>query len=112
MLSKITGPLKKGDMVLYQRSSGQYIMHRIRYIKNQRTEYYMIGDAQTETEGPIKEEQIAAVVTTVCRKGRWLKPGDFWWEFFRKVWLHIVPLRRPLTEIYTLVAGKRKGKKV
>ena len=34
ILSKISRPLKTGDMVLYQRESGQYVMHRIRYIKN------------------------------------------------------------------------------
>ncbi len=110
MLSKITQPLKTGDMVLYQRESGQYVMHRIRYIKKQGTQYYMIGDAQTVTEGPLKEEQIVAVVTAVCRKGKWLKPGDFWWEFFRKVWLHVIPLRRPVTKIYAHVSGRKKGR--
>lgn len=110
ILSKISRPLKTGDMVLYQRESGQYVMHRIRYIKKQRTEYYMIGDAQTVTEGPLKEEQIVAVVTAVCRKGKWLKPGDFWWEFFSRIWLHIIPLRRPVSKIYALVVGRKKGK--
>ncbi len=110
ILRKISRPLKTGDMVLYQRESGQYVMHRIRYIKKQRTEYYMIGDAQTVTEGPLKEEQIVAVVTAVCRKGKWLKPGDFWWEFFSRIWLHIIPLRRPVSKIYALVVGRKKGK--
>ncbi len=110
ILSKISRPLKTGDMVLYQRKSGQYVMHRIRYIKKQRTEYYMIGDAQTVTEGPLKEEQIVAVVIAVCRKGKWLKPGDFWWEFFSRIWLHIIPLRRPVSKIYALVVGRKKGK--
>lgn len=27
-LSKVSGPIKKGDMVLYQRSSVRYILHR------------------------------------------------------------------------------------
>lgn len=109
-LSKIEQPLKPGDMVLYQRASGQYVMHRIRYIRRNRTEYYMIGDAQTDTEGPLTGQQIVAVVTAVCRKGKWLKPGDFWWEFFRKVWLRMVPLRRPVTKIYAFAAGRKKGR--
>ena len=28
-LSKLTGPLKRGDMILYRRKTGQYILHRI-----------------------------------------------------------------------------------
>lgn len=110
LLSKISRSLHKGDMVLYQRENGQYVMHRIRYINRKRNEYYMIGDAQNLTEGPLREEQIAAVVTSVFRKGRVLQPGDFWWEFFRRIWLHIVPFRRYAVRIYTFIAEKIKGK--
>lgn len=110
LLTRITRPLQKGDMVLYQRKGGQYVMHRIRRIDRSRDEYYMIGDAQTITEGPLEERQIVAVVTSVCRKGKWLKPGDFWWEFFRRLWLNIVPFRRPVLKVYALVMGSSSGK--
>ena len=110
MFSRITRPLQKGDMVLYQRRGGQYVMHRIRRIDRRRKEYYMIGDAQTVTEGPLKEAQIAAVVTSVCRKGKWLRQGDFWWEFFRGPWLYMAPLRRPALRAYALVIGKTRRK--
>ncbi|HIY64395.1 MAG TPA: S24/S26 family peptidase [Candidatus Mediterraneibacter stercoripullorum] len=110
LLSRITRPLRKGDMVLYQRTGGQYVMHRIRRINRSRDEYYMIGDAQNVTEGPLKEGQIAAVVTSVCRKGKWMKQGDFWWEFFRRLWLNIVPFRRPVLRVYVLVMRISSGK--
>lgn len=110
LLSRITRPLRKGDMVLYQRTGGQYVMHRIRRINRSRDEYYMIGDAQTVAEGPLEERQIAAVVTSVCRKGKWLTPGDFWWEFFRRLWLNIVPFRRPVLRVYVLVMRISSGK--
>ena len=38
LLSRITRPLQKGDMVLYQRKGGQYVMHRIRRIDRGRNE--------------------------------------------------------------------------
>lgn len=110
LLSRTTRPLRKGDMVLYQRTGGQYVMHRIRHINRSRDEYYMIGDAQNVTEGPLKEGQIAAVVTSVCRKGKWLRQGDFWWEFFRGPWLYMAPLRRPALRAYALVIGKTRRK--
>ena len=102
LISSVNRPLKKGDMAFYQRLTGQYVMHRIRYIRQgERGEtYYFIGDAQTVTEGPIYREQIFGLITAVCRKGKWIKPGNFWWEFFEKVWIRIVPLRKFTEEIY------------
>ena len=91
--------LKKGDMVFFKRRNGQYIMHRIHHVKPDG--YYIVGDAQCMIEGPVEEEQIFAVVTKVIRKGKTIQPGDFWWEFFRHVWLHIVPVRRPVLALYT-----------
>ena len=44
-LKSPSGELRKGDMVFYQRSNGEYVMHRIYNVKNE--EYYLIGDAQT-----------------------------------------------------------------
>ena len=91
-------PLKKGDMVFYQRAGGQYVMHRIIRVKPDG--YWMIGDAQTEKEGPIQREQIFALITGVRRRGKWIGPGDFWWEFFSHVWTHLIPVRRLLINGY------------
>ena len=83
--------LRKGDMVFYQRENGQYVMHRICKVKSDG--YYLIGDVQKESEGPIKRRQIFAIITKVKRKGKYIQPGHFWWEFFAKIWVNIIPLR-------------------
>lgn len=93
--------LRRGDMVFYQRQNGQYVMHRI--YKKKAEGYYIVGDAQTEIEGPVAESQIFARIVKVKRKGRLLQPGDFWWEFFEHVWIRIVPLRKPIVRLYTAV---------
>lgn len=98
--------LRRGDMVFYQRDTGQYVMHRIYKIK--KDGYYMTGDAQTEIEGPLRREQIFALIVKVKRKGKILEPGDFWWEFFEHVWIRVVPARRILARLYG--AGKRIAK--
>ena len=64
-------PPISGDIVLYQRENGQFILHRICRIKN--GFYYLAGDNQTVLEGPVPPKQIFAVVTAVCRKGQWFK---------------------------------------
>ena len=93
--------LRKGEMVFYQRRSGQFVMHRIWKVKNEKD--YMVGDAQQEIEGPLERDQIFAIITKVQRKGKWIEPGDFWWEFFEKVWINIVPVRRVLVKMYGVV---------
>jgi len=98
--------LRRGDMVFYQRINGQFIMHRI--WKRKGNEFYIVGDAQTEIEGPVMQEQIFAYITKVKRKGKWIGPGDFWWEFFEHVWIRIVPIRRILRKIYGYSIGRRK----
>lgn len=93
--------LRRGDMVFYQRDSGQFVMHRI--LKVRPEGFYMIGDAQTEIEGPVRRDQIFALITKVKRKDKWMEPGDFWWEFFAKVWLRMIPFRRYLSQVYGLL---------
>ena len=94
--------LRVGDMVFYRRGNGKYGMHRIRRIRPEG--FYMIGDAQWEIEGPLQREQIFGLITAVERKGKLIQPGDFWWEFFAKVWLRIIPLRRLIQRIYQVLS--------
>lgn len=98
-------PLRRGDMVFYQRLNGQYVMHRIYKVTG--NGYSMIGDAQTQIESPVREEQIFARITKAERKGKLISQGDFWWDFFAKVWIRIIPLRPTLMHLYGTVWGKR-----
>ena len=96
--------LRRGDMVFYQRDNGQYVMHRIYRVKHEG--YYMVGDAQTQIEGPLRRDQIFAVITQVKRAGKMIRPGDLWWEFFEHIWIRIVPARRTVMALYGRLAGK------
>ena len=93
--------LRKGDMVFFERDSGQYVMHRIWKVKPDG--YYIVGDAQNEIEGPVREEQIFAIITKVRRKNQWIAPGDFWWEFFEHIWIRMVPVRRIVMKLYAKI---------
>lgn len=97
-------PLHKGDMVFYQRSSGQFVMHRIYKIRPEGV--YMIGDAQTQVEGPLDPSCVFALVIRVRRKGKDIRPGDFWWEFFEHIWLRVIPLRRWIEKRYADLGNK------
>lgn len=106
VMSPVLKPLKAGDIAFFRRTDGKYIMHRI--CKALENEFYFVGDAQQEIEGPIKREQIFAVVTAVQRKNVWIKPGDFWWEFFEHVWLNMIPLRMPACRLYRWIVRRKK----
>lgn len=98
-LCAIDRPLRKGDVVLYRRSNGAYILHRI--CKYHRGTFSMVGDAHCVVESGIQREQIFARVCQVERKGIILTPGCFWWEFFEKVWVRVIPLRPMLLRMGT-----------
>ena len=94
--------LRRGDMVFYQRANGQYVMHRIRRVCPDGT-FDLIGDGQQMTEHGIRREQIFGLITRVRRRGKLLTDGDFCWEFFRVVWLSLIPMRKFLMKSYALL---------
>ena len=104
-LSKVNRPLKKGDMILYRRDNGAYILHRICRVEGD--SYTLIGDAQTWPEPGIRPEQVLALVTAVQRKGKLLRGGSFWWDFFEKIWIRVIPLRPAAVAVYSRLRGLR-----
>ena len=100
-LSHLDRPAKRGDVLLYKRESGAYILHRV--YKVEKDSYTMVGDAQTQLEQGIRQDQIIAIMTSALRKGKLQKKGSFWWEFFEKLWIRIIPLRPMFTKIYTYI---------
>ena len=107
LLECVTAPPGRGDMVLFQRRGGQYIMHRIlRRLPD--GNYALIGDGQQQVEKPIAPQQIFAVVTQVCRKGAWIGPEAFWWRFFAGPWLTLLPLRPTLRHLARWIPASLK----
>lgn len=106
-LSRMERPLRRGDMVLYRRTGGAYVLHRIQRIEEDTLT--MVGDAQTVLEPGVRREQVIAVVTRVERKGKLMGPGSFWWEFFARIWIRALPLRRPVMGLYNRIYPLRKG---
>lgn len=99
-------PLKKGDIVLYTRENGRYILHRIKRI-NKDGSFIMVGDAQQELELLPRRELIHARVTSALHCGKHIHPGQPRWWFYQHIWLNIVPIRHFLMAL----SGKLKRKK-
>ena len=104
-LSKITEPPQRGDMILYRRDNGKFVLHRVYEAGKTFT---MVGDAQPLLEKGIRPEQMLAKVTAVTRKGKLLKKGSFWWDFFETTWLRFLPMRRPIHKLYTIMKPQKQ----
>ena len=68
IIEAVKKPLKVGDVPLYKRDSGQYVLHRI--VKIRRGEYTMKGDNRTVLENGITESHIIGVLTGIVRDGK------------------------------------------
>ena len=68
VIEAVTRPLKVGDVPLYLRDNGQYVLHRV--YKKRRGEYVMKGDNRTCIERGITDRHIIGVLTGVIRDGK------------------------------------------
>lgn len=90
-LVPITGFLKKGDVILYQRKNGQYILHRI--IRAKDGSYICCGDNQYMRE-PVEHSQVIAVVSAFVRKGRRYQLTNFGYRLYKAIWVYLFPMRK------------------
>lgn len=96
------GTWKKGDMAFFRRGNGQYVMHRVCKVHKNGT-CDLVGDGQFAVECGISKEQMFGKISSVKRKGTWIGPGNFWWEFFEHVWINLISLRPALWKLYGLL---------
>ena len=98
----VEGSLRRGDMVFYERPSGQYVMHRVRRVRPEGL--YLIGDAQTQTEGPLSPSCVFAIVKAGRRNGLLLDDKSWQWRFFATIWLRVIPLRPLIIKFYKKIS--------
>lgn len=91
-------PIKRGDIVLYTRCNGRYILHRV-YKVNADGSCMMVGDAQMELEYLPSVTQIHARVTQARHKGKLLLPGSPRWWAYQHIWLWLLPQRHRLMKL-------------
>ena len=92
-------PVKKGQILLYTRSNGQYILHRV-VQTNPDGSLWMAGDAQQQLEYLPNADCICGLVTAVCHKGR--KSGPF------RCWLYSHPWRWLIRHRHRLMRLREK----
>lgn len=97
--------LRRGDLPLYRRADGSYVLHRIMAMGADGVT--CCGDAQWTLERGIPPENILAVTEAFDRgDGRWMSVDSVLYSAYWRVWLALRPLR------HLAVGGARRIKRL
>lgn len=90
VLLPLSGPLKRGDLPLYQRPNGKYVLHRVVQVKD--GAYYTRGDNRYGRE-QVEPDWMLGVVSEIVRGGKTVRVTDFGYRCYVWFWLATYPLR-------------------
>lgn len=97
IIKKCNTRLKKMDVPLYKRESGQYVLHRI--IKVNENDYVIRGDNTYSNETGIRDEQILGVLSGVIRSGKEISVNSFGYKLYSYFWYYTYYLRKIIIKI-------------
>lgn len=91
VISRAEGRLKRYDVPLYKRDSGQYVLHRI--LKVRENDYVICGDNRCNREYGITDKHIIGVLTGIIRNGREISVTDRKYRIYVHLWCDFFPVR-------------------
>ena len=91
IIEKKEGRLKKYDVPLYKRDSGQYVLHRV--LKVRSDDYVICGDNRYSKEYGITDRNIIGVLTAVVRNGREISMTDIRYRIYVHLWCDFFHVR-------------------
>ena len=91
VIRRQTGRLKKYDVPLYRRDSGQYVLHRV--LKVREKDYVICGDNRWHRETGITDRQILGVLTAIIRDGKEVPVTAPLYRLYVHLWCGLFPLR-------------------
>lgn len=97
IIKKVNSRLKKMDVPLYKRKSGQYVLHRI--IKVNENDYVIRGDNTYYNETGIRDDQILGVLSGVIREGKEISVDSFGYKLYSYFWYYTYYLRKLIIKI-------------
>ena len=108
-LATVSQPLRKGDLILYRRENGTYVLHRI-VTKPKDGAFLCAGDNQWIREHVCSQQVIARVIRFV-RKGKPHEASALSHRIYIWLWIALFPLRKPLIRLRRSIGRLRRKKK-
>ena len=106
VIEKTDGRLKRFDIPLYRRDSGQYVLHRI--IQVRKSDYVICGDNRINPEYGITDRHIIGVLTAVIRDNKEISVRNRKYKFYAYLWYLIFPLRYGIKKMRILLGKVRR----
>ncbi|MEG1887093.1 MAG: S24/S26 family peptidase [Oscillospiraceae bacterium] len=98
--------LKKGDVPLYRRLDGRYVLHRIVRVHN--NTFDLAGDAQSVIEKGLPKTAVIAVVKGFYRNDRLVLSTNRRYKIYHTLWRAVLPIRHYIFKLYGMIRGKKK----
>ena len=80
-IKKIDSRLKKGDIALYRRDSGQFVLHRVKKVC--KDSYIFVGDHQYKVEKGIKDTNLIGLVISYNKNNKEYKMNNFKYKLYK-----------------------------
>ena len=100
--------MKPGEVVLYRRTDGQLVLHRIIRAEDAAT-YLLCGDHQWKPEERVKDEQILAVAQVFSRNGHTFGEHTWWYRLYKKLWNGNLTMRRCCLALLRLTGLEKRS---
>ncbi|MBQ7540774.1 MAG: S24/S26 family peptidase [Clostridia bacterium] len=92
VITKPQGRLKKYDVALYRRQTGNYVLHRV--VKVTDSGYVIRGDNLFFDETDITDNEIVGVLSRFRRRGREYSVNALSYRLYARLWVGTYRLRR------------------
>lgn len=100
-------PVRRGDVILYRRKNGRYVLHRV--VRTGKTSCVCCGDAQRTLERNVAKASILGVAEAFTRKGGWVDCNERRYVLYWRIWLLLRPLRPLVFFGWHVLRGLRGG---
>ncbi len=97
--------VRKNDVVLYRRDQSILVLHRICKITAEG--FFMVGDNQSEIEGPLRADQIKGRLIAFVHNGKEISVKNPLYRFLSALWLFMLPLRPVCFRITAFLRGSK-----
>ena len=91
VIERVSGRLRKYDVPLYRRDTGQYVLHRV--LKVREHDYVLCGDNRWHRETGVTDRHVLGVLTAVIRDGTEVSAADWRYRVYVHLWCDLFPLR-------------------
>lgn len=98
-LRRVDSPIRKGDILFYQRPDGSFVLHRVRAVKPDGLT--MMGDNQTLPEPGVSPDWVIGRVTRIFRDDKEVICDGQRYRWYLRLW-QLTILRGLLLKLYHL----------